>query len=350
MNYKLAENKTVKLLQSPSYNFMFNKVNGSFMRWGATLEEDPNFSAFGPEIADIEISTVCSGIGTTGGKPSPCKFCYKSNTSKGKNMSLETFKNIFDKFPKLLTQIAFGIGDFHANPDLRSIFEYCRANNVVPNVTVNGWDLSDDDIKWLATTCGAVAVSRYNPEQLCFDTVRRLSEAGLQQVNIHQMLCEETYDDCVALVKKHAAEQIKGLKSIVFLLLKPQGRGKCMTQLRDLEKYRKLVNLALEMNVSIGFDSCSCNNFLEAIRESKNYKQLEMCAEPCESTRFSCYIDVEGNALPCSFCEGRHEKVSVLKCNDFLKDIWFSAPYTTFREQLINKTGFSCPVYDLKME
>ena len=94
--------------------------------------------------------------------------CYKSNTSQGKNMSLETFKKIFHKIPLNLTQIAFGIGDIDANPDLWKIMEYCRNNNynqVVPNITINGKRLTDEHIGMLAELCGAVAVSRYNPDE-----------------------------------------------------------------------------------------------------------------------------------------------------------------------------------------
>lgn len=41
-------------------------------------------------------------------------------------MSLETFKALFHKLPTTVCQIAFGIGDINANPDLFKIMEYCR--------------------------------------------------------------------------------------------------------------------------------------------------------------------------------------------------------------------------------
>ena len=42
-----------------------------------------------------------------------CSFCYKNNTSTGSYMSFEDFKKIFDKLPRALTQIAFGIGSLN---------------------------------------------------------------------------------------------------------------------------------------------------------------------------------------------------------------------------------------------
>ncbi len=51
------ENVKVKTLRSKTYNFNFNKVSGYFERWGRTLEDDPDYSPYGPEILDLEIST-----------------------------------------------------------------------------------------------------------------------------------------------------------------------------------------------------------------------------------------------------------------------------------------------------
>jgi hypothetical protein len=96
-------NKTI--LHSKDYNFIFDRKTGFFARWGKTQEDDPEYSPFGPEIADIEIATSCKGVGT------PCDFCYKKNNPNGEYMTLETFKVLFAKFPPILTQIAVGIGD-----------------------------------------------------------------------------------------------------------------------------------------------------------------------------------------------------------------------------------------------
>ena len=120
------------------YNYDFNKKNGKFARWGKTFKDDPPYSPYGNEILDIEISTICHGIN---GKP--CKHCYKSNTGVGKNMSLETYQTIIKKMPKynhefFLTQVALGLGDVDANPDLIPILEFTRSLGIIPNLTING--------------------------------------------------------------------------------------------------------------------------------------------------------------------------------------------------------------------
>ncbi|HEC39368.1 MAG TPA: radical SAM protein, partial [bacterium] len=83
--YEIRERKNLKFVKSPEYNYIFNSENGFFARWGKTKEDDPQFSPFGPELLDVEISTICSN---------GCSWCYKSNTSTGKNMSFSTFKKI----------------------------------------------------------------------------------------------------------------------------------------------------------------------------------------------------------------------------------------------------------------
>lgn len=90
MSFTIRENARYKLLASEGYNYRFDKKTGLFVRWGKTIDDDP-VMAPGPEIMDLEISTVCHGPGK------PCRFCYKANGPKGERMSFETFKALFDK-------------------------------------------------------------------------------------------------------------------------------------------------------------------------------------------------------------------------------------------------------------
>lgn len=206
----------MKAYKSTNYNYIFNPSNGFFMRWGKTFEEDPQ-SAPAPEILDIEISTICHKA---------CSHCYKSNTSNGENMSLETFKILFSKLPTTLTQIAFGIGDLNGNPDMIKIFKYCRENKVIPNVTINGEDLTDKKAECLSQLCGAVAVSIYDYD-ICYDAVKKLTDRGMKQVNIHCLTSLETFDRCMRVLKDSKTDdRLKKLNAIVFLRYKETKRMK----------------------------------------------------------------------------------------------------------------------------
>lgn len=344
--------KSLKVARSPEYNYVFNRTNGFFARWGKTKDDDPDFSPYGPEILDMEISTVC----TQG-----CSFCYKSNTGKGNNMSLDTFKDIFHKFPKNLTQIAFGIGSLGANPDMYDIMRYCRENEyngVVPNVTVNGSGLTDHHVNMLAGLVGAIAVSRYDRDT-CYNAVKKLTDAGIEQVNIHQLLCEETYEQCIqTLYESKKDPRLSDLRAIVFLLMKPKGDRNVYHQLKDPEKYKFLIDYALDNDIPIGFDSCSAPAFLQAIqgRPEKEREQLETVCEPCESNCFSSYVNVDGRYFHCSFTEGEDgwEGIDMLDVKDFMKDVWNSPEVLRFRNDLLQRQRCdgcrSCPIFDLGME
>jgi MoaA/NifB/PqqE/SkfB family radical SAM enzyme len=269
-------------------------------------------------------------------------------------MSLETFKEIFHKIPKNLTQIAFGIGSIDANPDLWKILEYCRKNDynyVVPNITINGYRLKDEHVEKLAKICGAVAVSRYNPD-VCYDAVQRLTAAGLKQVNIHQLLAKETLESCWGLLKDiQEDERLHGLNAAVFLLLKPKGKRNNLTQLKDFSQYKEMIDYALERKLPIGFDSCTASSFLRAVKERPDYDHLSTLAEPCESTCFSLYINVDGESTPCSFCEGELgiEPINILQVTDFMDEIWSDGPLAKFRAKLLCNER-RCPMFDLEME
>lgn len=347
---KLSENQKFKAVQSENYNYFFNKENGFFARWGKTKDIDPDYSPIGPEILDIEITTKCKGIPQKDGKTKVCEFCYKANTPDGKNMSFDTFKTILDKFPRTLTQIAFG-GDSEAtsNPDLWEMMKYCRSKGVIPNITVA--NISDEVADNLTKYCGAVAVSKYPNKDICYNSVKKLTDRGMTQINIHYMLSEQTYEDAFKLINDvKLDERLSKLNAIVFLQYKPKGRnvGKFDSVL-NLTKYKNLIDYAESREVGYGFDSCSALVYLESIKHSDNYEKMSKFAEPCESGLFSAYVNVEGEYTPCSFADGEpgwEKGIDLLKIDNFLKDVWNSDRLINWRSNLLTRKR-DCPLFKL---
>lgn len=336
-----------KCVRSDEYNYIFNPNTGFFARWGATTEDDPQFAPF-PEILDIEVTTKCDG---PGGKL--CKFCYKANTPTGENMSLETFKGIIDKMKPTddclgITQVAIG-ADAHctSNPDLWDMMRYCRESKIIPNITVA--DISDETADNLAELCGAVAVSRYDDKDLCYNSIQKLVSRGMDQVNIHQMISNETFEQAKETIRDYNEdERMQGMNAIVFLSLKKKGRGVNHTPL-TVEQFKELVDMALDANVPIGFDSCGAHKFLESVKDHELYDDFVVHAEPCESTLFSSYINTAGEFFPCSFIEGIEgweEGISVVDAEDFHKDIWLNERTHEFRCELL-ECGRNCPKFEV---
>ncbi|MFQ5978742.1 MAG: radical SAM protein [Candidatus Heimdallarchaeota archaeon] len=336
----------VKRFTSPDYNFLFNLKNGFFARWGRTPNDDPEFSPYGCEILDIEVSTVCSRA---------CSFCYKSNTVKGQNMSLASFQRIIDKMPPTLTQIAIGIGDIDGNPDLWYMMAYCRKEGIIPNITINGQRMTATRYDKLVQYCGAVAVSLYE-DDVCYDAVKELTDRGLTQVNIHALLAEDTLDLCWKVLKDRQTDsRLAKLNAIVFLWLKPKGKRNSFRQI-SRPNFQALVEYALREGISIGFDSCSAPQFLGVIRDHPRYPAIEQQVESCESTLFSYYINAEGRGFPCSFAEdgvGYHG-IDALHTQDFLEDVWFGEESQRFRQRVLatkdQHNCRRCPLYPLGEE
>lgn len=321
----------LKSFRSKEYKMIFDSSNGNLFRWGKSFKDNPKVAPF-PEILDIEISNICS---------KGCVMCYKDNKFLGKNMSFREFKLIFDKLPKELTQIAFGIGDLDANPDLYNILEYTRDNKVIPNITINGEHLTDFHSKNLVRLCGAVAVSYYDVDT-CADAVLKLTNAGLKQCNIHALVSQETEKSIYELISVIKLDpRFSNLNALVFLSLKRKGRGVSYHNLSRY-RYKDIIQKCFEENITIGFDSCSANTVASIFPQYLDF------IEPCESTCFSMYINTKGEALPCSFLDNTRDikPISMFDIKDFNKDVWENPETQKFREKLL-KNNRNCPCFDI---
>jgi MoaA/NifB/PqqE/SkfB family radical SAM enzyme len=322
---------------SPDYHLLWDSKTGGTMRWGRTVDIDPQYSPLGPELVDWELSTICSR---------GCNFCYKSNSPTGRNVLLSEFRRIFKIIPRTVTQMAFGIGDIDANEELPDILEHCRNNEVIPNITINGRRMTPGRYEMLSTLCGSVGVSNYGPESI--DAVDGLLAAGATQVNIHQVLAEETVKSCTSLLDTCAAKYRGDERiAILFLLLKPRGERNTLTTVRKLETLKNIVVRAQEAGIPLGFDSCCAGNFMR-VAESLGMKEVENFVEPCESSCFSYYISANHGGFPCSFVEGEVPGIPMMKVEDFVQDVWFHPTTVDFRKKLLGKCR-SCPEFELEM-
>lgn len=334
------KNPVAKFANFPGYHTEFHYKTGWFMRYGNTQEEDPQWSPIGPEIVDMEISTICH---------QGCAACYKSCTAEGQNMSIDTYKKILNKAGNQMTQVALGIGSLWANPDLEAILAYTRERKVVPNITINGVYKDIKELEMLRKYCGAVAVSLYDYDT-CYNTIKVLTQdIGMPYVNIHALLSEESYDKCMKVIDDSLTDpRLAKMGHIVMLWLKPCGDRNTLHQL-SVDKYERLINYAQEKGARIGFDSCSANKFEAATKKNGTYEAYKNYVEPCESALFSYYINVDGIGTPCSFCEqnGQFKGIDVSNCNDFMKEVWMGEETKAFRKNLLEHKRH-CTAFNLE--
>jgi MoaA/NifB/PqqE/SkfB family radical SAM enzyme len=348
-HYILLDNEYAKVVIGYDYNYIFLKKSmfgcnaGFFQRWGNKIEDNPNFSPIGPEILDIEISV--------NGCQNACSFCYKNNKNiPATNMSLDTFKSIIDKFPRTLTQVAFGITGVQTNPDFIPMMEYCRSIGVVPNFTLSGIDLTDELADKLAKVSGALACSAYQTDKnVCYDTVKKFTDRGMSQVNIHLMVSQETLEFAKEVINDRVTDpRLSKLHAIVFLGVKPKGRAKGHFHTLTQEQYEDLIRYTMDKNFNFGFDSCSAPKFEASVKninlDPQIIDKMIESSEPCESSLFSSYINTHGEYWHCSFAEEQEgqEFVDVIQAKDFIADVWYSEPVKRFRQKSIQSMHNGC--------
>lgn len=344
-----------------NYHYLMDMKTGFFVEWGKTLDDDP-IKAPANNILDIEVTTKCTGPGNylydqygskTHTESGCCAFCYKSNTPNGKNMSLDTFRKVIDKMPITLTQIAIG-ADAHLdqNPYLWDMMDYANSKGIAVNITCANVD--DETAKLLSQKCKAVAVSRYQNKDWCYDSIKRLTDLGMKQVNMHQVIMQENIEVVKETINDIKTDpRLKKLNAIVFLSLKTKGRGEKFHPLTD-EQFKELINLCREKNINWGCDSCSAPKVMKAYKDDPDYEKVFEAVMSCESTLESAYINVDGEYFPCSFTEGTKDwkkGIPVISSMDFVESIWNNDRTKAFRKKLCENVDENkcrnCPLYNI---
>lgn len=271
--------------------------------------------------------------------------CLKTSEGVLKIVSKEPAKR------HLLQQIAFGSGSFGIeNPEVFEMMSYARSVGVIPNITVA--NLSDESAEKFSKLCGAMSVSCYSDRNVCYDTIKKLTDRGMKQVNIHFVLHKYSKNIAIDIMKDMMTdERLKNMNAIVFLSLKKKGNGEQM-QILSQEGFDEVINFAFENKIKFGMDSCSGAKFINSIHSREDFKKIMESVEPCESTKISSYINVAGKFYSCSFCENTEsfkEGVNVLGTN-FVKDVWENERTVSWRNNLLEKNAngdFSCPVFEV---
>lgn len=339
-----------------SYHCFFQKLTGFNLRFGHTLDDDPEMCKLGPEIADIEVVTgSCPKVNSEN-----CRWCYKNNTSAaGKVMTLEQFQNVVMSFPFNLSQVALGITGVKSNPYLVDMLKWLRDYGIIGNLTLTGADLDDQMAEDLAHYCGACAVSCYDKaKDLCYSTIKKLYDTAKAKfnrkmhINMHIVIADFSIDHVMSVLNDVKDGKVEGLRSIVMLHAKPVGRAKNMDCSLSKNNLRKVIDFCLANGISFGFDSCNGHN-VQSILEDMDKSDLCTSIEPCESSRMSIYVNVEGKMTPCSFVEHVYENESVDLLNfnehrDFSK-IWNNSEMLN-KFRTCSHCSKSCPIYSLDCE
>jgi len=170
------------------------------------------------------------------------------------------------------------------------------------------------------------------------------------KTNIHFVVSSETISLSIKILKGidiwNNKFDLSKINAIIFLLFKPQGKGKDLKNLilkdDDVKLFRQYLKES-KTSFKIGIDSCFacriasvCNDFT---------KKEKMFIDTCEGARMSCYVTSDMKFMPCSFAN--HDKIGVpinIDYKDSIKNIWTSSEvFTNFRNKLESNPNI-CPL------
>lgn len=295
------------------YRTLFHQGSGFFVRKEDEGYPEPTWSADGPELIDLSITSYCQ---------KGCSFCYrKANATTYQHLSIEDIASVVEQAKACGTlQIALGGGNPNEHPQFVEITRLIRENGIVPSYTTNGDGLNDIVLKTTAEYCGAMAISVYAPYNVDFyeSILKKVRDYGIK-VNLHAIIRSDTLDMWSDWLLNPPVF-IKYVNAVVFLNYKPIGKcGESFipTDIGKVEKFFRAANKC--KCVKVGFDSCSISGIVQWMNVP------EVLVESCEASRFSCFISEDMKMYPCSFMVERDWYGDLRKQS--LIDIWRSNPY-----------------------
>lgn len=251
-----------------------------------------------------------------------------------------------------------GAGDPNLHENFKEIVEYCRQNDIIPNYTTSGFNLTDEQVK-ISKQCGAVAVSQYSRLEIAQmpryaimedgsriptemtevfsetnpqtnNAIQKFLDAGIT-TNIHYVLGRNTIKEAIIRLKNNLFPE--GINAVIFLLHKPIGLGKEDNVLHyndpEVKEFFDLIDTN-KFPFKIGFDACSVPGL---VNFTKNIDSRS--TETCEGSRTSAYIDAQMNMMPCSF--GNQDKSYYVSLyNHTIKEAWESDVFQKFRSHMSN--------------
>lgn len=298
--------------------------------------EDPPLITSSPILIDLSLNNQCN---------EQCSFCYMSSkpNGHGESIAMEDI-NILIKMMKhaRVFQIALGGGEPTLHPEFPKILKKLRLEaDVIPNYTTNGSTLNREILLASKKYCGAVAVSynkhRFNETLIAAEKLRKASI----KTNVHIVLLRENFSQILNIIQEYAKIGISG---VVLLLFKPMGRGSTLRN--QIIRPEDENNLAKELikitafcqskKITLHYDACSA----PLIRK---LPYLAESIDGCNGARYSCYVDLNLRAKPCSFMQN---KQGIDLHSIGLKKAWNSPFFLEFRRTLLRRRFVGCKKCD----
>ena len=269
-----------------------------------------------PLDAHFAITTRCNKY---------CKGCYSTGREdEAKDIPLAKAKAVIDKLAELgVFSLSFGGGEPALHPELFEIADYARSKNILPNMTSNGLNMTEQ----FANNCsvfGNVHFSIHTPKdkEHIFEAARVYSKATRKKPGLNLLLTRETLpelDEILRMAKK------SGIHKVLFLRYKTTAKNTGSGELcidNEIEGLpMHFINLKRANKRLMFLIDCSLFQIFAEHGFSNTAAYFKYDTNGCMGANAYIAIDVDAMYKPCSFW---HETFGDILKLDF--ETWINNP------------------------
>lgn len=245
--------------------------------------------------------------------PFTCPHCYTNSSSElSEELSTNEIKKTLSTLSEMkVFQVAFEGGEPFARPDIFDLAEETRRLGMTPNITTNGFYITDSDFALRCRIFGQLNLSLDSVKDIIRDSlsletvknaVGHLMRARIRP-GINTVLSAGNFDQLEELACEISAW---GLADMLLLRYKPSGRGGDnfnrlkLTERHLGELYPLLLRLRKKYGIRFRVD---CSLFPAFAYHNLNPEELAFWGvEGCDAGNNLISIDPKGVFRACSFC------------------------------------------------
>jgi len=303
---------------------IFDEKTGFYYRSGIMDQgrdtgKEPFMAEF-PELLDVGI-TGHPRHGVDEGHYIPDRECCQGAQQANRfSMSLKDFYSIAEQSRgKAYQFVLSGVEGFGRHEYFEEVLKICIQNEIVPNIALSGFGITEQTITLCKKYCGAAAV-RWSRKPYALQSVNNLLAAGMK-TNIHYRLGNSTILEAIDRLERK--DFPKGVNAVVFLFDHLVGPG----EEKKIRKFCSLID-GKAYPFKIGFDACMVPGLIR-YTDGIDFNGIEACS----GARWSAYITPDMKMLPCSFCHVNGSWCVGLRSHT-IQEAWNSSEFDAFRNLL----------------
>lgn len=287
---------------------LFNRQNGSKIRFSFNDLTVAPTKASAPELVDIKLTDFC---------PFGCDFCYQDSTLQGQHASMDTIRNIVEKLKEAeVFELAAGGGEVTLHPNFIEIVKLFKDNGIVFNFTTRNYNLfKSPHAHTILDNSGAIAFSIGSVDDLkkvqsaCIEA--KHPKANLQQyqpsINIQYVMGTTDLKEFKNILLESAHKHL----NITLLGYKTTGRGDSFIP----DNYDGWIEVFREVKESLHKKGVYLQTSIDTALAAQYKDELEEMGVNIKTFHttegnFSLYIDAVKNTMAPSSYSGSYQETS----------------------------------------